>query len=206
VVIAIIAILAGMLLPALSKARAAASKSQCANTLKNYNHAGILYASAYSDWWIPAQNPSWYIFLEFRRLLGASAEPDDQIALSSNEDRFPQSLLCLNSLATLDGKNLPYRSYGVTYRSLSGSNAFRLSRLHSPAKSATWLDALGSRVIYCETYEGEVLPRLKIERCAFRHNNALNSGFFDGHVKSLSAPKVAELWNNNESRFNLNFY
>ncbi len=45
VVIAIIAILASMLLPALSKARAAAQSIRCVNTLKNWGYAFIMYAN-----------------------------------------------------------------------------------------------------------------------------------------------------------------
>ncbi len=58
IVIAIIAILAGMLLPALNKARSSAQQMQCMNALKQMASAGAAYASQNNDWWMPFQMPA----------------------------------------------------------------------------------------------------------------------------------------------------
>ncbi len=74
VVIAIIAILASMLLPALSKARAAAQQVKCKGNLKTWGLTYILYANDYNDsfvmfacgqdsesGWSHSAQPYWYI-------------------------------------------------------------------------------------------------------------------------------------------------
>ena len=69
VVIAIIAILAAMLLPALSKARERARQSACMNNLKQCGIAYLMYTNDY-DGWIPANNnPSWTPYKHWSRYL-----------------------------------------------------------------------------------------------------------------------------------------
>ena len=66
VVIAIIAILAAMLLPALSKARIKARTISCTNNMKTHTNVDHFYQSDYDDWIMPAMwkdgsgsGPSW---------------------------------------------------------------------------------------------------------------------------------------------------
>lgn len=54
VVIAIIAILAAMLLPALNQAREKAKAVTCVGNLKQFGTAGVMYASANDDYWVPS--------------------------------------------------------------------------------------------------------------------------------------------------------
>ena len=75
IVIAIIAILAAMLLPALNRSREAAKKTQCINTLKQYLSAGQFYAADSDGWWVPVREPGygrqWYRIPAFVNYLGS---------------------------------------------------------------------------------------------------------------------------------------
>lgn len=53
VVVAIIAVLASMLLPALNRARAMAQQSTCVNNLRQFSSASISYANDHEDYMLP---------------------------------------------------------------------------------------------------------------------------------------------------------
>ncbi len=59
VVIAIIAILAAMLLPALSRAREKGRSSVCMNNLKTIGAANAMYTSDHKDWIVPGAQGNW---------------------------------------------------------------------------------------------------------------------------------------------------
>ena len=59
IVIAMIAILAAMFLPALNKAREKAKQISCAGMMKQFGVCSVLYAGDYSDWLPPASDLKW---------------------------------------------------------------------------------------------------------------------------------------------------
>ena len=111
-VVAIVTVLAGMLIPVLSGARAVARQIKCTGNLKSFTQAGALYAESFSDYWIPPANPAWYDRIEFRRLVGASVKPKN--SLENAESAFPAGMLCPESSAVRFNRPFAYFSYGVT--------------------------------------------------------------------------------------------
>ena len=78
IVIAIIAILASLLMPALGSARAKARTLSCMNSMKTLGTAGIMYANANNDAWVPYSGGGdllWYQNPEFVKNLGFKTYP-----------------------------------------------------------------------------------------------------------------------------------
>ncbi len=74
VVIAIIAILAALLLPALSRSKAAAKTIQCFNNLRNLGLATYLYANDYQDW-IPRDTFGTHMFFANKFITYVGGQP-----------------------------------------------------------------------------------------------------------------------------------
>lgn len=117
-VIAIIAILAAMFLPALNKAREKAIQMKCVGKFKNVAHAFVMYADDYNDWCPTIANCNMRIFypnkaqLMFARYMSVPKSP------YKNRDKY--DTLCP---AVPTGYEQYYYSYALTY-SRSGNKGF----------------------------------------------------------------------------------
>jgi|GEM_PF-834595 len=197
VVIAIIAILASMLLPALSRARDQAKKTQCTGNLKQMGTAGLLYANGNSDFWVPisagGNGKAWYQNLAYRKLLGGIVWENSDI--NHSDERIAPGMLCPMSRAFLKiGNSAKYQhleaSYGLNMDAHNGGvTAIKISRITQPSNSVAFLDSIEWRVALWTAefgiYKGETETDPNSSPVAFRHGGMAhaNGVFFDGHAE-----------------------
>ena len=170
VVIAIIAILAAILLPALSKAREKAQSIACVNNLKQNTLAYLMYADNYRGQTMHAWDEvkSWYTKL---------------IEIHNS----PEVLVCPTqpSYTVGYGWNYPHNAYRTIY-----NNRLVLAEVKKPSARMWSCDSTLYTYIYCPTHypaHGDGFCRV-----SDRHSSAANAGFFDGHVTRVDRAKIVD--------------
>ena len=216
IVIAIIAILAALLLPALNRARTAAHQATCASNLKQLTMAEVLYSDTYSGYLTGAMNKMgdtyywWYMLLIDLKyaspaLMECKANTVNVVPTSSSETYDTRYY----AHPSLQGKRRTYqinsRSGYYLYDGASSTKDF--PRTNSFKKTST------AMLFYCGSWKGSnsplgfTLPRFL--RWSYRisypnesiypcHGNHFMTGFADGHAGPLSYFEAQNLVNNGE--------
>ncbi len=182
VVIAIIAILAAMLLPALSQAREKARRASCQANLKQFGLAHFMYADDYNERTLPyttapsGGGTSWTVLIyPYLRDYNVYLCPS-QVAITN--------MVGTSGVKSSYGHNRNAYCFGETPLYPPGPP---LSRLTSPTKSVDFTDTRGQDdegysfgTFYSAvngTWGDTVSPR---------HNYGSNFSYYDGHVQWVS--------------------
>ena len=200
-VVAIIAILAAMLLPALSKAREKARQAVCMNNLKQIYIAVMMYGDDNNDWLPPESciGPDGYTW-RWPELLKSylndktprNAPPHADFSYVNTKGPFFCPSTKVRSYAV-------YVSYGLNYFLSGDGTVEKLSRIRYPSRSLLLVDTYyppNGGIYdfgYFRAYTGFV---------AGRHNAMANLLYVDGHIKAVEAdwlrsmefPWITEPW------------
>jgi prepilin-type N-terminal cleavage/methylation domain-containing protein/prepilin-type processing-associated H-X9-DG protein len=205
IVIAIIAILAGMLLPALNKARNMAKKAQCINNLKQMGLGVNLYGIDESGY-APARDTNALLTVKISTAsTGNYGNWWWRIAKSSNlplQSIKKSTSWCPSGI--MDTEIVSPPNYGFSSRYFTNyvinwtfeRNGKRILGLKYPALSLIFMDGMnGNSTSNTATFGGASTELTNIDttslsrRMNLCHADSINAAFVDGHVSSIVNPK-----------------
>jgi len=219
VVIAIIAILAAMLLPALSKAKAAGQRASCMNNLRQMGYSLLMYANDNQDIIPRANNPLWFSVLTLN--LGGKTVTDYARIKTFVCPAYPAKSNLVSYVvngwyfvSSLDSTGLEWD------RSLNPSvpDVSKLNRVQRPTDTIyladdeyeparAFSDINSAAILNYDVWQPSHLAYSSLGKLnpvgspggrrvsANRHGKGPNLLFFDGHVQGKDASKiVVEDW------------
>jgi prepilin-type N-terminal cleavage/methylation domain-containing protein/prepilin-type processing-associated H-X9-DG protein len=181
VTIAVIAILAAMLLPALSSARTKAQSTQCASNLRQLSVATFLYCQDNNDLlpfaWYNESDASDNNFSALLTPLLYHADFDGYGDFENKVFSCPKRMV-----EPLVGPNPMRISYGMNANNsvdFPDPHTRRLAQVPNPAGTLLLAD-----VAYL--YNHPPIQRLDADQVGYKHDNRANFVFFDGHAAANS--------------------
>ncbi len=209
VVIAIIAILAAMLLPALSSARATAKISNCAANMRNIGLAFSLYTSSNNGYYMPSRGVGGTIawinvaneYLQNQEKKGINMCPGrtDEVALNNHVMSYAANdMVCVYNAASSTTAKALFNESMIVNPSLLVTAMEYDALSFSPCSSNPWNYGFGGTT-------GSDLEKI-IEPLA-RHKQTINTVHADGHVSSfqksvIKCKKEIDRWTMTGHRYN----
>ncbi|OGV33070.1 MAG: hypothetical protein A2020_07925 [Lentisphaerae bacterium GWF2_45_14] len=188
-VIAIIAILAAMLLPALKNARTRTKDLVCVNNLKQLGHMMNMYANDYEAWLPPlfvTGQGTWFGIL----VKGNYAKPDPVRMVETGATSRPVPELDICPLGKGQGVFASpeyWRSYALNWHISGGSYYIKLSYARGKESKKIMLSDNFTYHIYH-------MSNVVNNNVNFVHRGGFNSLFFDGHVEHLNSKYANDLY------------
>ncbi|MCF7855357.1 MAG: type II secretion system GspH family protein [Candidatus Pacebacteria bacterium] len=175
VVVAIIAILASLLLPALKNARERALGIACVNNMRSFGQAYLMYCSDHNGS-IPVETGEWppgtWMYQMRDYLWSVNQSYGDYTPLIScptvgrEDSQYPD--FALNRYSALDYKGM--------------TPICNIDKLAAPSQTFIAIEFIGWR----HTFHDSHLPMINNEwadQC-YRHSNTMNTLFMDGHTRA----------------------
>ena len=184
IVIAIIAILASMMLPALNKARERARQITCTGTLVQLGKAFLMYGQDNGDWFPPYSDPAadryWFG-------TGPKGYLSGYLNLSTGKPKFGavNDAGKTSEFACPGLRDAPecHFSYGYNYWLTAPERMLKFSRYPQPSRTALSGDLRSKNKLTLDFYAGE-------QFFDTRHNQGANILFCDGHVEWRRLPQI----------------
>jgi len=211
IVIAIIAILASMLLPALNKAREKAKAVNCIGNIRQLATGEQLYQNDFYDYWTVGYNTAYrtvtfnstYVwdnilrdgnYIPFRRVDATTIEPSkitrcpSDVVIRTSPTKPIRSYALSSGFC--NGENQPFKGVAGFGTSSSFLATSKIGKHKKPSRVIVFVEAFSVSNVAWETSSS--VARMDAAwangvhpNVSFMHNNRGNFSFADGHVDSM---------------------